>query len=94
MEEKDMKCKLCQGRGTLPSFDGPWSDMCDCRKPENTDDEKKYYVVCYMRIKPDFTELMTRDQAKVEVEQARLMQPENVYRIESIDEDEYVVQRS
>jgi hypothetical protein len=29
---------------------------------------------------------MTKAQAKVEIEQARLMQPENVYRIETIDE--------
>ena len=89
-----MKCKLCEDRGTLPSFDGPWSERCDCKIQENTDDEKKYYIVCYMRINPDDVELMTKEQARVEVEQARLMQPENVYRIESIDEDEYVVQRS
>jgi hypothetical protein len=47
-------------------------------------DEKKYIVVCYMRVVPDDPELMTHDQARVEVEQARLMQPENIYRIEDI----------
>ena len=52
-----------------------------------SEEEKKYYVVCYMRIQPEDIELMTQNQARVEAEQARLMQPENVYRIENIDDD-------
>lgn len=52
-----------------------------------SDEEKKHYVVCYMRIVPEDLELMTFAQARVEAEQARLMQPENVYRVESIDDD-------
>ena len=55
-----------------------------------SEEEKKHYVVCYMRIEPDNIELMTKDRARVEAEQARLMQPENVYRIESIDDDDVV----
>jgi tellurite resistance-related uncharacterized protein len=49
--------------------------------------DKKYYIVCYMRVRAEDVQLMTKDQAKVEANQARLMQPENIYRIESIDED-------
>lgn len=54
-----------------------------------SEEEKKHYIVCYMRIEVEAgdIELMTFDQARVEAEQARLMQPENVYRIESIDDD-------
>ncbi len=55
-----------------------------------TTEKKKYTVVCYMKIDAENIELMTRDQAKVEIEQLRLMQPENVYRIEKVyfdDED-------
>jgi hypothetical protein len=49
-------------------------------------DEKKYIVVCYMRVVPENPEIMTHDQARVEIEQARLMQPEHIFRIEDITE--------
>lgn len=51
---------------------------------------KKYRVVCYMRIDPDDTEMMTKKQARAEIEQARLMQPENIYIVED-DGGEIVV---
>ena len=55
-----------------------------------TTEKKKYTVVCYMRIDAEDIELMSRDQAKVEIEQMRLMQPENVYRIEEFEPDDVV----
>lgn len=59
-----------------------------------TTEKKKYTVVCYMRIDAEDIELMTYDQAKVEIEQSKLMQPDNIYRIEKVeietnDEDEF-----
>lgn len=81
MKTKKYNCELCQDRGTLPSMEGPWSERCDCKL-----EEKKYYLVCYMRVRAEDVQLMSRDQAKVEAEQARLMQPEHIFRIESIDE--------
>lgn len=75
------KCKLCNGSGSLPSFNEPGNVLCDCR----ITDEKKYYIVSYMRIEPDAIEVMTRAEAEAEIEQARLIQPENIYRIASID---------
>jgi formylmethanofuran dehydrogenase subunit E len=65
--------------------------ICVNKGKSMSEDEKKYYIVCYMRINPEDVELMTRDQAKVEIEQARLMQPENMYRLENIDDDVDVV---
>lgn len=93
MKEKEYNCERCGDRGRVLSPDGPWSDECTCQYIKDKDDEKKYYIVCYMRVRSEDMELMTKDQAKVEANQARLMQPENIYRIESIDDDdEHVVQ--
>jgi len=51
--------------------------------------DKKYRVVCYIRIDPpDGIELLTECEALLEVANARAMQPENIYRIEEIDETE------
>lgn len=51
--------------------------------------DKKYRVVCYIRIDPpDGIEPLTEAEALIEVGQARFMQPENIYRIEKIDDTE------
>ena len=49
----------------------------------------KYQVVCYMRIDPpdDYVPLPIKD-AHAERQQSKLMQPENIYLIEEIDESE------
>jgi hypothetical protein len=48
-----------------------------------------FQVVCYMRIDAsDDVEPMTLAEAFAEAEQAKLMQPENVYTVEEIDETE------
>lgn len=48
--------------------------------------EKKYQVVCYMRIDPEEGEWdsLTHAEAKAEIDQLKLMQPENIYAIEVI----------
>lgn len=79
-------CVKCNGTGRVMSPDGPWTDECECQHSPQPDGDKKYIVVCYMRVIPDVPELMTRAEAKVEVEQLRLMQPENIYRIEDADD--------
>ena len=48
--------------------------------------EKKWIVVCYMRVVPEDPEIMTKAEAKTEAESLRLMQPENIYRIEDIND--------
>ena len=52
--------------------------------------DKKYMVVCYMRIAPEDTEsdMLTYEQAMKELDHCRYLQPENMYQIESIDPDE------
>jgi len=50
--------------------------------------DKNYMVVCYMRIVPDNFELMTRDQARAERDHMRYLQPEHMYRVESVDPDD------
>ena len=47
--------------------------------------ETKYKVVCFMRIDPEDPEPLTMAQAVADMEQAQLMQPENVYTVEQID---------
>lgn len=49
----------------------------------------KFKVVCYMRIDPEDGEgePMDYDEAKAEIENLKLMQPENVYAIEQCDDD-------
>ena len=79
---KQYNCELCQDRGTLPDFHSTGSVRCSCK------DEKKYVVICYMRVVPENPEHMSFDQARMEVESQRLMQPEHIFRIEPVDPDE------
>ena len=47
----------------------------------------KYRVVCYMRVDPpEGSPTMSLNEAKSEKENAEFMQPENIYRIEEVDE--------
>lgn len=46
---------------------------------------QKYRVVCYMRIDCEDEEPMTLEEALGEVDQAKMMQPENHYEIEEIE---------
>jgi len=89
-----MKCIICQDRGSIPSMDGPWSERCDCQDNENNmlqrEIDRRYKVVCYMRIEPDDIEEMTLENATSEAEQARLMQPENIYRVEGVGDNDVV----
>ena len=48
--------------------------------------EKKYQVVCYLRIEPENKTPLTYEEALEDKEQLEFMQPENIYRIEEIDE--------
>lgn len=89
MIEYKEACKICRGRGRILSPDGPWTDQCECKNVSDPS-EKKYKVVCYLRIDPDAPESMTIRQAQYEIEQARLLQPENIYIIED-DGGEIVV---
>jgi hypothetical protein len=50
--------------------------------------DKRYKVVCYMRVEAENQEPMALAQAIREAEQAELMQPENKYVVELIDEAE------
>jgi hypothetical protein len=50
--------------------------------------EKKYKVVCYMRIDPEDQEPMTMAEAAAEVENLELMQPENKYTVELWEGDD------
>lgn len=99
MKEYKKACEVCKGRGCVPSCvpspDDPWMDACDCRNTSDPSDpsdpsEKKYMVVCYMRIAAYSAEELTLKQATSEAEQATLMQPENIYRVEKIGDDNVV----
>lgn len=80
---KQYNCEICQDSGTLPDLiGGVGSVRCSCKE------EKKYVVVCYMRVVPENPEHMSMDEARTEVEQQRLMQPEHIFRIEPVDPDE------
>jgi len=49
----------------------------------------KYRIVCFMRINiEDEEEELTLHEAEKEQEHCELMQPENIYKIERIDETE------
>jgi len=48
--------------------------------------EKSYRVVCYMRIDCEDEEPMTLKEAQAEVDQAQMLQPENHYEVEEIEE--------
>lgn len=50
--------------------------------------ERNYVVVCYVKIEPENLEFLDFGEAKKEVENLKLMQPENIYRIGSLDPDE------
>ena len=49
--------------------------------------EKKYQVICYMRIETEEIDPMTYREALSEKEHLELLQPENIYRIEEIEGD-------
>ena len=49
--------------------------------------EKKYQVICYMRIETDKVEPLTYREALSEKEHLELLQPENIYRNEEIEGD-------
>lgn len=50
--------------------------------------DKKYQVVCYLRIEPETIEPLTYHDVIREKESLELMQPENIYRIEKIEGDQ------
>ena len=59
--------------------------------PKDTIKQKMYHVVCYKRIDPasGFKPVpLTLAQAYAETDRAELMQPENKYVVELIDETE------
>ena len=45
----------------------------------------EYRVVCYIRVEPEDSEPLTYEEAREEIEQARLMQPENLYAMEKLN---------
>ena len=50
--------------------------------------EKKYQVVCYIRIDSEDIDPLSYRDAIREKDHLEFMQPENIYRIEEIDGDE------
>lgn len=46
---------------------------------------KKYQVVCYIRVEPEQIESLTYDDAVEVKDNLELMQPENIYKIEEIE---------
>ncbi len=48
---------------------------------------KKYRVICYMRIEPEESEPLTYNDALKEKQHLELLQPENIYRIEKLDDE-------
>ncbi len=48
--------------------------------------DKKYKVVCYIRVDSDDNDPLTIEEAISEKEQAEFMQPENIYQIEEVDD--------
>ena len=78
-------CEICKDSGSIPDLIGNVGNVpCSCR----TKDEKKYVVICYMRVVPENPEHLTFDEARAEVESQKLMQPEHIFRIEPIDPEE------
>ena len=49
--------------------------------------DKKYQVVCYMRIDPEDPEPLTYEQAFSEKNNLELFEPANIYIIEEIEAD-------
>ena len=48
--------------------------------------EKKYQVTCYMRIETEEVEPLTYREALSDKEHLEMLQPENIYRIEEVDD--------
>ena len=48
--------------------------------------DKQYRVVCFMRIdcEEEYDYKMSLEEAKTELEQLELMQPENIYKVEEV----------
>jgi hypothetical protein len=55
-----------------------------------SDDPKQYIIVCYMKVEqePEDIQPMTFEQARKEIKHLNLLQPENIYKIESLDPEE------
>ncbi len=50
-------------------------------------ENRDYRLVCYMRIVPEDQESMTCQEAELERKHMEFLQPENIYQIEEIDEE-------
>lgn len=50
--------------------------------------KKKYRVICYIRVDPEDTEPISYKEAVKEKEQGEFMQPENIYKIEEVKDEE------
>ena len=50
--------------------------------------EKKYQLVCHMLVEPEEVKPLTYEQALQDKQQLDLTKPENIYRMEEIDEAE------
>jgi len=48
--------------------------------------DKKYQVVCYMRVPTEDSEGVSLEEAFKEKDSLMLMQPENIYLVEEIDD--------
>ena len=93
MKEYKVPCDDCKGSGRKPSSDGPWTESCDCGNEVDIlqrEIGRRYTVVCYMRVDADDIESMYLEQANAEAEQARIMQPENIYRVEEVGDNDVV----
>jgi hypothetical protein len=51
--------------------------------------DRKYQVVCYLRIEPEDQMLLTYEEALQDKNQLELMQPENIYKIEKIKDNDH-----
>ena len=48
--------------------------------------DKKYQVICYIRIEPEDMKPMTFTEAQAEAHHLKFLQPENFYVIEEVEE--------
>ena len=48
---------------------------------------KKYQVVCFLRVDPEEKMPLTYEEALQDKQQLEFMQPENIYKIEELDDD-------
>ena len=53
---------------------------------ESKHKQKRFRVVCYIRVDADENDLLTLEEAIREREQGTFMQPENIYKIEEVDD--------